>query len=101
MVAQKQGMKQIDFFIVVSVLLIAIGGVFAIKSALHGDPGSAGNVRKQAVGVVVGFAAMVWLARQEYETLLMRVARCLCNRRSPHVSGPGREQSSRRPIVEA
>jgi len=75
MVAQKQGMKQIDFVIVVSVLLIAIAGVFAIKSALHGDPGSVGIVRKQAAGVGVGFMAMVWLARQEYETLLMRVAR--------------------------
>lgn len=77
MVAQKQGLKQIDFALVVAVLLISIGGVFAIKSALHGDVHSMGNVRKQAVGIGVGLVCMTWLALQEYETLLKRVARFL------------------------
>lgn len=73
--AQKQGFRQIDLTILATVLLISVAGVLAIKSALHDDPQMLGNVRKQGIGIAVGAVAMIWLATQEYETLLKRTAR--------------------------
>ena len=69
--------KHIDFPLLTTVLLIAVCGVFAIHSALHGQHSAVGNTRKQAVGIVVGLAAMIALAASDYTTLLRRHSRWL------------------------
>lgn len=71
---RQQGIRQIDFSIVAVVLVICISGVFAIRSAVHTDP-SASYVNKQIFGLIVGFSAMLWLAMQEYESLLKKFAK--------------------------
>jgi rod shape determining protein RodA len=77
MVIQRQGVRQVDFSVIAVVLLICFGGVIAIKSAKHADVHAMQYVGKQIAGIVVGFAAMLWLAMHEYETLLKRFARTL------------------------
>lgn len=74
MVVQKQGWRQLDWAILGSVLLLCVGGLLAIKSALHLDPHPLDMVRKQSVGAVLGIAAAIFLARTDYEILLKRYA---------------------------
>lgn len=74
MVVQKQGWRQLDWAILGSVLLLCVGGIFTIKSALHLDLHPLDMVRKQVFGAVVGVAAAVFLARTDYEILLKRAA---------------------------
>jgi rod shape determining protein RodA len=69
--------KHIDYPLLITVLVIAIGGVFAIHSALHGQPSAGGNVRKQIFGIVIGLGAMVALASSDYTQLLRRHSRWL------------------------
>jgi rod shape determining protein RodA len=69
--------KNIDFPLMVTVIVIAIGGVFAIHSALHGQAAANGDARKQAVGIIFGIAAMVGLAAADYSQLLRRHSRWL------------------------
>ena len=71
---QKEGMRQLDWAVIGAVLLICVGGVFAIHSAKHLDPGALGYVRKQALGVIVGGAALLALALTDYERLWKRFA---------------------------
>ncbi len=77
MIVQKQGLRQLDWAIVGSALLICLGGLLAIKSARHLDLHPLDMVRKQAVGILIGGAAMIALARADYEILLKRYARYL------------------------
>ena len=63
-----------DWAILGSVLLLCVGGLLAIKSALHLDPHPLDMVRKQSVGAVLGIAAAIFLARTDYEILLKRYA---------------------------
>lgn len=77
MIVPKQGFRQLDWAVLGSALLLCIGGLFAIKSALHLDPHPLDMVRKQIVGTVLGFAAAVFLARADYEIVLKRYARYL------------------------
>ena len=77
MIVQKQGLRQLDWVIVGSALLICVGGILAIKSARHLDLHPLDMVRKQMVGVLLGGAAMIALARADYEVLLKRYARYL------------------------
>jgi rod shape determining protein RodA len=77
MVVQKQGIRQLDFSLFATVLIICIAGIFAIKSAKHTDLHAIDYVRKQAVGVILGCGAMIGLALSEYDTLLKRFARYL------------------------
>ena len=74
MVVQKQGWRQLDWAILGSVLLLCVGGIFTIKSALHLDLHPLDMVRKQVFGAVIGVAAAVFLARTDYEILLKRAA---------------------------
>lgn len=74
MIVQKQGWRQLDWAILGSVLLLCLGGIFTIKSALHLDLHPLDMVRKQVFGAVVGVAAAVFLARTDYEILLKRAA---------------------------
>ena len=74
MIVQKQGWRQLDWAILGSALLLCLGGLFAIKSALHGDPHPLDMVRKQIAGAVLGVTAAVLLARTDYELLLKRYA---------------------------
>jgi len=74
MIVQKQGWQQLDWAILGSALLLCVGGLFAIKSALHLDPHPLDMVRKQIIGAVLGVAAAVFLARTDYEILLKRYA---------------------------
>ena len=60
-----------------SALLICLGGILAIRSALHLDLHPLDMVRKQIAGVVLGTAAAVALAHSDYEVLLKRYARYL------------------------
>jgi rod shape determining protein RodA len=69
--------KHIDLILLITVLIIAVGGVLAIHSALHGQPSASGNVRKQAVGIVLGLAAMIALASSDYTQILRRHSRWL------------------------
>jgi rod shape determining protein RodA len=64
--------KHIDLPLLLTVLVIAAGGVLAIHSALHGQPSANGNVRKQIIGIVIGLVAMVALASSDYTQLLRR-----------------------------
>ena len=75
MIVQKQGLRQIDFALFGTILIICVMGIFAIKSAKHTDVHAIDYVRKQAVGVVLGSIAMLALAMSEYDTLLKRFAR--------------------------
>ena len=77
MIVQKQSFRQLDWAIVGSALLLCLGGIIAINSALHLDPRPLDLVRKQAVGVLVGGAVMFALALTDYEVLLKRYARYL------------------------
>jgi len=77
MIAQKQGLRQLDWAILGSALLICLGGLLAIKSARHLDLHPLDLVHKQMVGVLLGGAAAVALARSDYEILLKRYARYL------------------------
>lgn len=77
MIVQKQGLRQMDWVILGSALLLCAAGLFAIKSALHLDPHPLDMVRKQIVGAVLGVAVAVLLARTDYEVLLKRYARYL------------------------
>jgi len=77
MVIQRQGVRQVDYSVIAIVLLICFCGLFAIKSATHMSPHPMQFVGKQLVGIVLGGAAMLWLAMHEYETLLKRFARSL------------------------
>ena len=77
MIVQKQGLRQLDWVIVGSALLICVGGILAIKSARHLDLHPLDMVRKQIVGVLLGGGAMIALARSDYEVLLKRYARYL------------------------
>jgi rod shape determining protein RodA len=77
MVIQRQGIRQVDFSLIAVVLIICAGGVLAIKSAKHADAHAMEYISKQLVGIVVGFAAMLWLAFHEYEAVLKRFARSL------------------------
>ena len=77
MIVQKQGLRQLDWVIAGSVLLICVGGVLAIKSASHLNLHPLDFVRKQIVGVLLGGCAMIALARADYEVLLKRFARYL------------------------
>jgi rod shape determining protein RodA len=74
-------LRQLDYSMIGMVLLICLGGIFAIKSAKHTDPHALDFIRKQAIGVALGTIAMVTLGLSEYETLLKRFARYLypCN----------------------
>lgn len=69
--------REIDWAILGSALLICLGGILAIKSALHLDAHPLDMVRKQIAGGVVGAAVAVLLARTDYESLLKRFARYL------------------------
>jgi rod shape determining protein RodA len=71
---QKQGLRQLDWTVIGSVLLICLGGVLAIKSAKHVDPHALDFVRKQAFGVVVGGAILLGLALSDYTMLIKRFA---------------------------
>lgn len=77
MVIQKQGVRQVDYSVIAIVLVICFCGLFAIKSATHTATHPMQFVGKQIVGVIIGAAAMLWLAMHEYETLLKRFARSL------------------------
>jgi rod shape determining protein RodA len=70
----RESLKQIDVAVFLTVLVIALGGVFAIHSALHGQPSANANTHKQIVGIVVGLAIMVALAMSDYTILLPRAS---------------------------
>jgi len=69
--------KHLDFPLLITVIVIAIGGVLAIHSALHGQPSANGNVHKQIFGIIVGIVAMVALSATDYTQLLRRHSRWL------------------------
>ncbi len=77
MIVQRQGLRQLDWAILGSALLICLGGILAIKSARHLDLHPLDLVHKQMIGVLLGGAAAVALARSDYEVLLKRYARYL------------------------
>ena len=60
-----------------AVLLLSLGGLFAIKSATHTYPKPLDFVRKEGAGLVLGGAVLLALALSDYETLLKRYARFL------------------------
>ncbi len=74
---QRYGLRQLDWSILLSVLVISIGGVLAIKSAKHTDLHAMDFVRKQAFGIVVGLVALLAVALSDYSLLLKRYARYL------------------------
>ena len=69
--------REIDWVILGSALLICLGGILAIKSALHLDTHPLDMVRKQIFGALLGTGVAVALARSDYEALLKRFARYL------------------------
>ena len=77
MIVQKSGLRQIDWPMLAAVLLLCLGGLLAIRSAVHADLKLRDLPRKEAVGVVLGLAALLALALTDYETLLKRYARYL------------------------
>lgn len=70
-------LRQIDYLLLGLTILIAIGGVFAIKSAMHGIPDGGAYARKQLVGIVLGLALMIGLGVSDYSRVLPRYARWL------------------------
>jgi rod shape determining protein RodA len=77
MLVQRQNWRQLDWVVLGSALLLCLGGVLAIRSALHLDAHPLDLVRKQLVGVVLGVALALFLARSDYELLLKRYAHYL------------------------
>lgn len=74
---EKKDLRRLDWAIVGAVLLICAGGLLAIRSATHLDAHPLDFVRKQAVGIVVGGAALLGLALSDYGVLLKRFGRYL------------------------
>ena len=72
-----QGKAPVDLPLLLSTLAIAIGGVLAIRSVVHGDPTGPLFVRKQIMGIALGFAAMAFFALNDYKILLPRFSRAL------------------------
>src|SRR5579863_8221598 len=68
-------LRQIDYLLLGTTLLIAIAGVLAIKSAMHGQPEGIAYARKQIVGIVLGLGIMVGLGVSDYSRLLPRYSR--------------------------
>lgn len=75
MLVEKRSVRQLDWIILGTVLLICVGGLFAIHSARHTD--ALGFVRKQGVGILLGGAILLAVALSDYAMLLKRVARYL------------------------
>jgi rod shape determining protein RodA len=74
---RSSALRRFDYVLPAVVLTIAVGGVFAIHSATHSYLTDEGYPQKQAVGVVVGLAAMLVLAASDYAHLAGRIARPL------------------------
>ena len=77
MIVPKQSLRQLDWAILGSALLLCLGGILAINSARHLDLHPLDLGRKQAAGVVLGGAVMIALALCDYEVVLKRCARYL------------------------
>lgn len=69
-------LRQIDYLLAASVIVIAAIGTLAIRSATHGLP-AASIYMKQAEGAVVGAVIMLAVGLIDYETVLPRIARPL------------------------
>jgi rod shape determining protein RodA len=69
--------RRLDWTLILTVVAIALGGVLAIQSAMHGDPASAGFYRKQLLGVAIGLTAMLAVALSDYSALLPRISKPL------------------------
>ncbi len=74
---QRPAWRRLDWPLLLPVLLLCLGGLFAIKSARHAYPRPMDFVHKEAFGLVLGLAVMGLLAVSDYETLLKRYARFL------------------------
>jgi len=74
MIVPKQSLRQLDWAILGSVLLLCLGGILAINSARHLDLHPFDLGRKQAAGVLLGGAVMIALALCDYEVVLKRYA---------------------------
>jgi len=77
MVVRREQLRNIDYILALTVVVICASGILAIKSALHADPHAMDFVRKQAVGVAVGLIVMFAIATREYQVVIGRVARYL------------------------
>jgi rod shape determining protein RodA len=67
-------LRHLDFLLLASVLIICMGGILCIRGAKHDDLHALDFVRKQSVGVMIGFGILLALALSEYEMLLRRVS---------------------------
>lgn len=66
-----------DLPLFLSIFVIAVGGVLAIRSVVHSDPGGALFIHKQMFGIAVGFVGMALFALNDYKILLPRLCRIL------------------------
>ena len=77
MIVQKPSLRQLDWPLLAAILLLCLGGLLAIKGAVHADIKLHDVFRKESIGVALGIVLMVALALLDYETLLKRYARYL------------------------
>lgn len=66
-------LRHIDYLLAATVIAIATIGVFAIRSATHGEPNASIYI-KQAEGVVAGVILMVGIGLMDYEAAIARAA---------------------------
>jgi rod shape determining protein RodA len=69
--------RRLDWTLLVPVLLLCLGGLFAIKSARHVYVHPMDLVHKEALGIVLGIVTLCLLALSDYEILLKQYARFL------------------------
>lgn len=77
MVIRSEQLRNLDYQLLLSVVIICVAGILAINSATQADPHAMDYVRKQAAGVVVGLVIVLAIATREYQVLIGRVARYL------------------------
>ena len=70
-----QRLRHIDYLLAATVLLIAIGGTMAIRSATHDIPLYAGYANKQATGIAIGALLMLGIGLCDYSAIVPRIGR--------------------------
>ncbi|HEY3331281.1 MAG TPA: rod shape-determining protein RodA [Capsulimonadaceae bacterium] len=68
---------KVDLPLLVTVLVIALGGVLSIRSALHGDVAGAWFVKKQLIGILAGTGLLFAIALTDYSAFLPRISKPL------------------------
>jgi rod shape determining protein RodA len=63
---------QLDMLLVCAVVMIAIGGIISINSALHTHPDAGAFTHKQIAGLIIGIGLMAGIAATDYRTVWPR-----------------------------